>query len=366
MTELDVHFQNTVEFTGADLRHAYSGPLGEGVEGAADLLVSAGAAANAVDVAAGVGWVRGDGLSDLGLYRCRSDATKNSAAFEAGGLAAPDSTNPRIDQIIARVFDNDVDSEGSHKWRLAVLKGTATGGATLDNRTGAAALPNSAMLLADVLVVAGAPAVIKAANVRDRRSFCYPIVPPLLTDVDMVPLVPLAGQRVRNGFHGGFAGVDLCQVACAMVLPRRIVGATRIRWKYLQGAIAATGNYAIAIFDASGREVVNTGSVATVGAAKSFQARSEVIAATSFEAGLYYTFFGYDGTNEAEITYQAVDLANAQTGGAGPGAPYPNMALFNAAGGVAVPKTLLGMTDINTLGETSSMCGCPLIALSVG
>src|SRR5262249_43841760 len=160
MAELDVMYQNAVSIPGRELRHGFDGPLGEGVEGSTDLLVTAGAAPTSVDVAAGVGYVRGDGLNDLGLYRCRNDATKGSAAFETGGLAAPDATKPRLDQIVARVFDNDVDGFGSHKWRLAVVTGVPTTGATLDNREGKAELPNSAMLLADVLVPAGAPAVL--------------------------------------------------------------------------------------------------------------------------------------------------------------------------------------------------------------
>lgn len=170
MAELSVMYENTVEITGQDFRHAFDA-LQEGVVGATDLKVSPGAAADTVDVAAGIGFVRGDGLNDLGLYRCRNDATKNSAAFEAGGIAAPDATKPRLDQIIARVYDDDVDNEGLHKWRLAVLKGTPKAGDTLDKREGATALPNSAVRLADVLVPAGGPAALKAENIRDRRPW---------------------------------------------------------------------------------------------------------------------------------------------------------------------------------------------------
>lgn len=170
MAELSVPFENAVEVSGQMLRTGYA-PLQEGVMGAGDLKVTAGAVATTVDVAAGTGFVQGDGLADLGLYRARNDATKNSAAFEAGGIAAPHATLPRIDQIVARVYDHDVDGLGARKWRLAVVSGVATAGATLANRTGAAAVPNSAMRIADVLVVAGAPAVIPAGDIRDRRPW---------------------------------------------------------------------------------------------------------------------------------------------------------------------------------------------------
>jgi hypothetical protein len=50
----------------------------------------------------------------------------------------------------------------------------------------------------------------------------------------------------------------------------------------------------IAIFDASGRKIIDTGSVAFAGARQhmAFRARSETITATTFEAGWYYGFFG--------------------------------------------------------------------------
>lgn len=364
MAELPVQFEDAVEATGQDLRHAYGRPLGEGVEGYTDMLVTAGAAVTTVDVAAGIGFVRGDGLTDLGLYRCRNDATVNSAAFEAGGLAAPDATNPRLDQIIARVYDDEADSSGLHKWRLTVLKGTAKAGATLDNREGAAALPNSAMLLADVLVPAGAPAVLKAENIRDRRAFCYVIVPPLLTDVDMVPFLPL---------HIGFSSAatswassqDLHQGAVAFYLPRRIVGATKLRFKYTQsGGESLTGSYVIAIFDASGRKIVDTGAVAFAGGVNSFQVRAETIAATTFEAGVYYVFVGLDTTNTGVARFIGRSLTVETSGN--PGAPAPNLGLYSATGGTTVPATLLGMTDVVSLSATTTPPPIPDIYVSVG
>ncbi len=363
MAELDVQFQNAVDITGQDFRHAYEAPLGEGVEGYSDLRVTPGAAADTVDVAAGIGFVRGDGLNDLGLYRCRNDATKNSAAFEAGGIAAPDATKPRLDQIIARVYDDDVDSEGQRKWRLAVLKGTPTTGDTLDKRDGAAAVPNSAMLLADVLVPAGAPAVLSAEAIRDRRPFCHPIVPPLLSDLDMVPLMPLS--LIHRDIEGGIghASHDGKQAALAFYLPRRIVGATKIRWKYSQGVTALAGNYVLAILDASGRKIVDTGSVAFAGAAGSFQARAETIAATTLEAGVYYVLVGVDSSTGG-ILFQgsSMGIASAAT----PGANAPNLALAGS-GGLTVPTTLLAMTDLYGLAVAAGdVPSVPDVCLSVG
>jgi hypothetical protein len=62
------------------------------------------------------------------------------------------------------------DASGSNLAQVRVLAGTATGGATLDNRTGAAALPSSAIRLADVLVAATDTAITNS-EIRDRRPW---------------------------------------------------------------------------------------------------------------------------------------------------------------------------------------------------
>lgn len=358
MTELPVMFQNAVELSGSDLRHAFAGPLGEGVEGYEDLRVKPGAAVTTVDVQAGVGYVRGDGLTDQGLYRVRNDATKNSANFSAGGMAAPHATKPRLDQICARVYDTDVDGSGSHKWVLVVVAGTAATGATLDNREGAATLPESTMLLADVLVPAGAAKALEAGDIRDRRPFCYPIVPPLLTDVDMVPLIPLLAPQTTVAVHGGH---DTLQSAVAVYLPRRIVSATKIRWRYGQQATALTGNYILALYDASGRKIIDTGSVAWTGAKETIQVRSETITATTFEAGIYYLLIGNDSASEGGCQFTGVAVEENYYA---PGTSAVNLALRNASGGITPPATLLGFTDAASSGGVAP--AVPLITLSVG
>lgn len=146
--------------------------LQEGVLNAGDFKVTAAAAGGQrVDVAAGVALVKGDsgtpgtGLSQ-GLYAQVNDASIASAVT----LNASDGTNPRVDQIILTVNDSsDLGSAGNTP-TLSVVTGTPTAGATLDNRSGAGALPSNAIRLADVLVPAGSTAVT-AGNVRDRRQW---------------------------------------------------------------------------------------------------------------------------------------------------------------------------------------------------
>jgi hypothetical protein len=57
-------------------------------------------------------------------------------------ITTANATNPRIDQVVLEIKDTTHDASGSNLAQTRVVTGTATGGATLDNRTGAAALPS--------------------------------------------------------------------------------------------------------------------------------------------------------------------------------------------------------------------------------
>lgn len=323
--------------------------LGEGVETYDSYRVSQrGAGANmSVDCNMDQhAYIRGDAVALQGIYKIAPhSATINES------VTAADGTNPRVDRVILELKDNTHDASGSNLVQTRVVAGTPTGGATLDNLTGAASVPNSAMLLADVLVPALSTSVTNA-NIRDRRPFLAG-VPPLLTDVDMVALTPFPSM-VSSGSVGNPS--DLAQSAALMYLSRRIASATRIRWRYTQGGTAATGNYVLSIFDASGRKIIDTGSVALTGATGTIQQRSETITATTFEPGAYYAFFGLDLTNAGTFTYQGVQ----------PGSAFvQNVLLYSTTGGVTVPTTILGLTDFNTT-ISNNVSGVPFMALSVG
>lgn len=169
MAEQEPLFEHVLEISGQELRAVFD-TLQEGVFDPGDLKVTPGATGVTVDVAEGKGMVEGDSIPEQRLYHIWNDASKGSDTFEGGGLAAADPSNPRLDQIVARVWDHEADASGQRKWRLEVVGGTATSGATLDNRSGAAALPASAVRLADVLVPAGATSLV-AADIRDRRPW---------------------------------------------------------------------------------------------------------------------------------------------------------------------------------------------------
>ena len=82
-------------------------------------------------------------------------------------VAANVSGNPRIDQIVLTLS-----AFGTGGATVSVLQGTPTGGATLANRAGAAALPSGVMRLADVLMPNGFGGPFGATGyIRDRRAF---------------------------------------------------------------------------------------------------------------------------------------------------------------------------------------------------
>lgn len=140
--------------------------LQEGVLEAGDLKVTqraAGGAGPSVDVAIGTAWVRIDTGTRNGMAHVFSDAI-GSAAVGAGHA-----TLPRIDQVVLQYNDSSIPAGvGGNVPTLRVIPGTPTSGATLDNRTGAAALPNDCVRLADVLQPA-AGVNVTTANIRDRR-----------------------------------------------------------------------------------------------------------------------------------------------------------------------------------------------------
>lgn len=143
-----------------------SGGLQPGVVAASDLMVvQRGAGANmSVDVGIGGAWVGVTTGTRNGLVHCFNDAVANVT------ITAAHATLPRIDQIYLRYNDSSIPTGSGDVPTLAVATGTATAGATLANRTGAAALPADTLRLADVLVAA-VDTSITNSEIRDRRQW---------------------------------------------------------------------------------------------------------------------------------------------------------------------------------------------------
>lgn len=150
--------QQQVAMPALDLRR-YLGSLisTEGVRTSSDLAVSQRAAgANmSVDVAAGTAVIQDDHASGGGFYHGVWTATENLV------ITAAHATLPRVDRIVALVKDMHL-GDASNAVELAVIDGTPTAGATLSNLNGAAAVPSSALLLANVLVAAADTSITNA------------------------------------------------------------------------------------------------------------------------------------------------------------------------------------------------------------
>src|SRR5512147_1211922 len=237
-------FLQTQSYTASRLRFQQEDftPAGEGVMGQSDFRVAQrGAGANmSVDIAAGSAVVRGDTIARQGFYHVVNDATINAA------ITSNSSGNPRVDRVTLQCSDSTDSGSGTDISVINVLAGTPVGGATLDNLNGAQNIPNNQLHLADVVVANGA-ASITDANIRSRRTFAKPLIPPLvgLTDVDQVPFLPIGSPLMQDAACN--IGNTNYQSAALFQLPRRIVGATKLRWRYVQNSTAAaTGNYIFA------------------------------------------------------------------------------------------------------------------------
>jgi hypothetical protein len=146
---------------------AHGGPVQAGVWAAGDFLVTQRAlgANMTVDVSAGSALVAANDPGNAGLYH-----VVNDAPLLGTSAAAAHATLPRIDSVYVQVLDSTDGGDSSDAIQIICATGTATSGATLDNRSGAPTIPTGALLLADILVPAASTSVT-TANIRDRRAW---------------------------------------------------------------------------------------------------------------------------------------------------------------------------------------------------
>ena len=141
------------------VRSALEG-LQPGIIDATALKVTPGAGLQTV-YASGRAYVTDDG----GVHTSGLLVPANVAAGASLTHAANASGNPRLDQVVLTLSGIDTGT-------VAIVQGTPTVGATLDNRNGATALPSRSVRLADVLVPNGfAGPFVAGTHVRDRRPW---------------------------------------------------------------------------------------------------------------------------------------------------------------------------------------------------
>jgi microcystin-dependent protein len=148
-----------------------------GVIGAADLAVTQkfSGANLSVDVDNGAALVAFTSPTAGGTRQTKlTGGPSNSGTPGAPGsdwlttFTTPHGSLPRVDRVVLTIQDSNFDASGQYRAVLRVIAGTATSGATLTNLSGAAAVPVNSLLLANVLVAAGATS-ISNAQISDQR-----------------------------------------------------------------------------------------------------------------------------------------------------------------------------------------------------
>lgn len=375
----DVRFLETQTDNHAiDNRRITQDAVGVGVNGLTSFQVSF-ASGLVCNVAGGVAYVRGISSVQQGMYEC----------FQASGgtvtLGAADGTNPRIDQVVLIVQDATEDGGSNNRGFVTVIPGTPTSGADLNNRNGAPKLSSQSsptiILLADCLVSAGNSPAFSGSNIRDRRPYAHHgTVPPLLSDVDMVTMIPV-GMRATTKGIGGIGSNFNCashQAAALMYLPKRIA-ATNMRWLYAQaggspGAISGAQAYGLAICDASGYLIASTGDVNFRGVAGDFNVENPALAFNTdwypssgyvFERGNYYIWAGYSAIGSGVEAYMyGAGIDN--TLGIPVMPSVENTYVFKNSGATTFPavSNILGYFDASTIGTTTYPAPIPIVALA--
>ena len=148
-------------YSGDEMGLVHRGAIGEGVLDSSALAVTErGAGANmSVDVAAGAAWIEGDDdTAAQPIYRARTGSTTNLT------ITAADATNPRIDRVVLEILDSTF-SGASQVGRLRVIDGTPAASPS------APALPDSAISLATISVIANETAITDAEITDLRQPF---------------------------------------------------------------------------------------------------------------------------------------------------------------------------------------------------
>lgn len=121
-----------------------------------ELAVSDGPSGLQVVVAAGHAFIEGDSVAGQGMYHVYNDANETLTC------SAADPTDPRIDLVVARVYDSQY-TGSLDEWRLEIVTGTPSPSPS------APATPASAIPLARVTVAAGDTA-LSSGDITDVRT----------------------------------------------------------------------------------------------------------------------------------------------------------------------------------------------------
>lgn len=255
---------------------------------ATDMVVTNAATGLRVDIAAGAAWVKGDsGTPGMGISQGLFSVVNDAAVANAVTLPAAHATNPRLDAIVLKVRDSSDLGSGADDAIFDYVQGTATAGATLLNRNGAAAIPNDCLHLADVLVPATATN-LTAANVRDRRIPAHGRATRYIPTVET--LTTTADQEL--------ATPDLLE----LYVPANSI----VQWGY-----QALGKYATQAVNAKPFIIDTATMTATQLKAPQLSAAPSAIGALITQP--HYTPFGTNPANSGAFTSMAINTSTADT-----------------------------------------------------
>jgi len=158
MAELDPIFLDSLTYPAKDLRKILKDIFTEGILTSGALAVSQHSTpAMSVDVALGRALIESD-EGNYGTYLVENDALVTKT------IAASDPSNPRIDRVIAQIYDaTDISGDTTNVWAIEVLTGTPAASPA------APALPDNALDLALVAVAAGVTSIVNA-NITNQRT----------------------------------------------------------------------------------------------------------------------------------------------------------------------------------------------------
>lgn len=242
--------QQGVSMPAVDLRQYVGGLVAaEGLRTIADLQVAQRAAgANmSVDVSAGTALFQDDHATGGGFYGYTLATTTNFAVTSAHASL------PRIDRVVVKLLDQFL-GDASNAISVTVIAGTPTAGATLSNLTGAAAVPSSSLLLANILVPAASSSVttanianvspvlktVSGATVYHSASAQTVSSSTSLTSV-LSQSIP-AGVIGANGMVRVTIPADIAVAAAETFLIKISLGGTTL-FQSTSGSITTTGNY---------------------------------------------------------------------------------------------------------------------------
>ncbi|MCE5227131.1 MAG: hypothetical protein LLG05_14895, partial [Porphyromonadaceae bacterium] len=180
MAELNPVFLDNLTYPAKELRKNLKDIFTEGILSSTALAVSEHSTpAMSVDIALGRALIESD-EGNYGTYVIENDALVTKT------IASSDPSNPRIDRVIAQMYDATDIGGADNKWALEVLTGTPASSPV------APALPSNALDLALVAVGAGVTTILNA-NITDKREQAT------INGVDLSNYVDLSSAQTITG-----------------------------------------------------------------------------------------------------------------------------------------------------------------------